>query len=175
VAEIDFITALGRLLRDGNLRDAFTASPQTAAAQINLCRDDWPAFSRLAPEDLEFQARILLRKRLALVRQLLPETVRKLGEKFWPLFLEYSRVNWPMEQRTALHDAFGFCRRLKQQHSQLVSESEWNRLRFAISEKHLAIHWLLRETIHGRTRSMLQIFLRGRLVCWREMVFYFGL
>ena len=175
MVEIDFITAFGRLLCDGSLRDAFTGDPQAVARQINLCRNDWPAFLRLLPEDLEFQARILLRKRQELVRQLLPETVRRLGEKFWPLFLEYSRVNWPAGQRAALQDALSFCRRLRQQHPQLVSESEWNRLQFALSEKRLAIHWLLREAVRGKTRPLLQIFLRGRLTRWRELAFYIGL
>ena len=173
MAEIDLITALGRLLRDGNLRDAFAASPQAVAGRINLGRHDWPAFLQLVPEDLEFQARILLRKRLELVRQLLPETVRRLGENFRPHFLEYARVNWPDEPRAALHDAFQFCGRIKP--PQLVSKSEWNRLRFALSEKHLAVHCLLRETLRGKTRLRLQVFFRGRSKQWREFIFHLGL
>lgn len=175
MAEIDFITALGRLLRDGNLRDAFAANPQAVAGQINLGRRDWPAFMQLVPEDLEFQARILLRKRLELVRQLLPETVRGLGENFWPQFLEYARASWPVEPRAVLQDAFQFCRRLRQQQPQVVNQSEWNRLRFALSENHLALHCLLRETIRGKRHLWLQIFYRGRSKQWCEFMFYFGL
>ena len=175
MAEIDFITALGRLLRDGNLRDTFAVNPQAVAEQINLGRHDWPAFSQLVPEDLEFQARVLLRKRFELVRQLLPETGRRLGENFWSHFHEYARACWPAEPRAALQDTFQFCRHLEQQQPQLVSKSEWNRLRFALSENHLAIRCLLRETIRGKTHLRLQLFYRGRSKRWRECVFCFGL
>ena len=173
MAEIDFITALGRLLRDGNLRDAFAADPQAVVTQINLCRNDWSAFLQLVAEDLEFQARILLRKRHALVQRLLPETVRRLDEKCWLLFFEYSRANWPADKCAALRDALQFCEWIKRQQPGFVSESEWNRLQFGLSEKHLAIHWFFRETIRGKARLMTQTFFRGRSKRWREFVFYF--
>jgi len=175
VAEIDFITALGRLLRDGRLRGAFAANPQAIAEQIQLGRRDWPAFSQLVPEELEFQARVLLRKRLELVRQLLPETGRRLGENLWPYFHEYARACWPAEPRAALQDAFQFCRHLKQQQPQWVSQSEWNRLCFALSGNHLAIHRPFRETLRGKARLRLQIFYRGRSNRWCEFIFHFGL
>lgn len=173
--EIDFITALGRLLRDGDLRDAFAANPPAVAAQINLRRADWPAFLQLVPADLEFQARILLRKRFELLQPLLPETARRLGEHFWPLFLEYARTNWPDGPRAALQDAGKFCAQLKRQPASLVSTSEWNRLRFALSERHLAVHFLVREDFRGKLRPQLQIFFRGYTLRWREFAFCLGL
>jgi hypothetical protein len=174
VTEIDFITALGRVLRDRKLRDHFAANPQAVAAQLNLGRNSWPAFVQLVPEDLEFQSRILLRKRLELVRPLLPETIRRLGQSLWPSFLEYSQASWPTETRAALQDAFQFCQSLRQRHPRLVSESELNRLRFALSERHLAVYWCFRETIGSRTRPMIQLFLRFRTNRWRELALAFG-
>jgi len=168
VAEIDFITALGRLLRDGNLRDAYAAQPDTVAARLDLRPEDRPAFRQLVPEDVEFQARILLRKRFDLVRRFLPDTERRLGEKAWPLFLDYARVNWPAEPRVVLRDAFQFCQRLREQQPSLVCQSEWNRLRFALSEKSFAIHWQLRGEAGGTVRPRVQIFYRGRSRRWRE-------
>ena len=168
MAEIDFITALGRLLRDGNLRDVYAAQPDTVAARLDLRPEDRPAFRQLVPEDVEFQARILLRKRFDLVRRFLPDTERRLGEKAWPLFLDYARVNWPAEPRATLRDAGQFCRRLRQQQPSLVSQSEWNRLRFALSEKSFAIHWQLRGEAGGTVRPRVQIFYRGRSRRWRE-------
>jgi hypothetical protein len=175
VAEIDFITALGRLLRDGTLRDAFAASPEAVATQINLRQSDCPAFLQLVPEDLEFQARILLRKRLEQVRPLLPETVWRLGEHCWPQFLAYALTNWPDDSRAALQDAFQFCQCLRQPHPQWVCPSEWNRLRFALSGKHLSFQVLGRQSIRGKWRPQLQIFFRGRTPRWREWVFHLGL
>jgi hypothetical protein len=173
--EIDFITALGRLLRDGSLRDAFAGDPATVAAQIHLRRTDIPAFRQLIPDELEFQARILLRKRFELTRTFLPETTRRLGDQGWALFLEYGRASWPAEPRAGLQDAFQFCQRLDQLTPKIVSKSERNRLQFALSEKHLAIHWHLLETMRGKARPMMQLFYRGRSPMWRELVFAFGL
>ena len=175
MTEIDFITALGRLLRDGSLRDAFAVNPEAVAAQMNLRGNDKQPFLQLIPEDLEFQARILLRKRFELVRPLMPETLRRLGENCWLHFFEYARTNWPTESRAALQDAFQFCQRLVQQTPEAVSESEWSRLQFALSEKHLAIRWYLLETICGKARPMIQIFCRGRSLKWRECLFTLGL
>ena len=173
--EIDFITALGRLLRDGNLRDAFAVDPATVAAQMHLRRTDLPAFLQLIPDDLEFQARILLRKRFDLIRPLLPETTRRLGDQGWTLFLDYGRATWPTEPRAGLQDAFQFCQRLNQLTPEIVSKSEWNRLRFALSEKHLAIRWHSLESVRGKARPMMQLFYRGRSQRWQELVFAFGL
>ena len=171
MAEIDFITALGRLLRDGDLRDAFASQPDSVAARLDLRPDDRPAFRQLVPKDVEFQARILLRKRFDLVRRFLPDTAGRLGEKAWPLFLEYARVNWPAEPRVALRDAFQFCQRLREQQPSLVCQSEWNRLRFALSERNFAIHGQLRAEGDGIARPRVQIFYRDRSRRWREFSF----
>ena len=173
MAEIDFVTALGRLLRDGNLRDAFAANPPAVANRINLREHDCPLFVKLIPADLEFQAHVLLRKRFELVQQLLPETGRRTGEHFWNLFYEYARTSWPGEPRAALQDAFQFCQQLKRRQPQLVSATEWNRLQFASSQTHLAFHCQVRETIPRRWRPQLQIFVRGRTRRWREFSFSF--
>jgi hypothetical protein len=42
VAEIDFITAFARLLRDGKLRDAFAANPQAIARQVICAKRIYP-------------------------------------------------------------------------------------------------------------------------------------
>jgi hypothetical protein len=173
--EIDFITALGRLLRDGSLRDAFAVDPAAIAAQMHLRRTDLPAFLQLIPDDLEFQARVLLRKRFELIRPLLPETTRRLGDQGWTLFLEYGRTSWPTEPRAGLQDAFQFCQRLNELTPEIVSKSERNRLQFALSKKRLAIHWHLLETFRGKGRPLMQLFYRGRSPMWRELLFAFGL
>src|SRR5947209_20154994 len=76
----DFITTLGRLLRDGNLRDAFAANAAATADFLGLSDAERSAFLSLKPDDLEFQARVLLRKRFEAVQRLLPLTCASLGE-----------------------------------------------------------------------------------------------
>jgi hypothetical protein len=172
--EIDFITALGRLLGDGRLRSAFALDPRAVAAQLQLAPKDWPGWLALAPAELELQARILLRKRLALVRPLLPATTQRLGDALWPGFLECARNHWPAKQRPALDDARRFCRWLRQKNENLVLRSEWNRLQFSGAGKFLALHWLARETTSGWRWPGLQILFRISAKCSRELMLGFG-
>lgn len=173
--EIDFITAFGRLLRDGRLRDAFAVSPQTAAKQIQLRPSDLPLWLQLIPGDVEFQATVLLRKRLDLVKYFAPETCRRLGETLWATFQRYSRVHWPPEGTAKIFDTFQFCRHLKGQNCEAVAVSEWNRLDFALSKRRAALHWVELPTVKKKSRRGFQLFLRGPGRRWREFFFYFGL
>ena len=173
--EIDFITAFGRLLRDGTLRDVFAADPQGAAKQVQLRSSDLPAWLQLVPADVEFQADVLLRKRLDIVKHFVPGTCRRLGEKLWAIFQPYGRVNWPLEGSAKNFDAFQFCRHLLGERSDTVIASEWNRLSFALSDRKLAVHWAELPSKSRRPRKGLQLFLRQRDGRWRESFFYFGL
>jgi len=174
VTEIDFITAFGRLLLDGKLRDVFAASPQTAAGQIHLRRSDWPAWQQLVPADVEFQASVLLRKRLDLVKFFAPETCRRMGGELWPTFQDYARLGGPSGSSAKISDAFLFCRCLRQRNAKAVAASEWNRLDFALSNRRAAWHWVQMPKMNEKTRRGLQCFLRGRRGRWREFFFYLG-
>jgi hypothetical protein len=174
VQEIDFITAFGRLLRDGNLRDTFAANPQAAAMQIHLRRPDFPAWQQLVPADVEFQADVLLRKRLELVKQFAPDTCRQPGEKLWPIFRKYARIYWPPEGCAKILDTFQFCRHLRETSFEAVTASEWNRLAFALSRRRVAIHWV-KLPVKKTSRRGVQLFLRGPGRRWREFFFYFSL
>jgi hypothetical protein len=175
VAETDFITAFGRLLCDGKLRDVFAANSQTAAEQIRLRQSDLSAWLQLVPADVEFQADVLLRKRLDLVKFFAPETCRRLGEELWPTFRKFARVNWLPEGGVKISDAFLFCQHLKRQSPEAVAASEWNRLDFALSKRRMALQWVQMPTTKNKTRHGLQFFLRGQGQRWREFFLYFGL
>jgi len=175
VTEIDFITAFGRLLRDGNLRDRFAANPQAVAEEIHLRRADWPAWGQLIPADVEFQAVVLLRKRLDLIKFLAPETCRRMGEKLWSVFHDYARASRPPDGSAKISDAFLFCRHLNAQNPEAVVASERNRLDFAVSKKRMALHRVQMPTGKRKASCGLQLFLRGRGERWREFFFYLGL
>lgn len=174
MAAIDFITVLGRLLRDGALRDAFATNPQAVAAQLDVRASDRAALLDLVPEDLEFQARVLLRKRLDAVRRVIPQTCRGLDAQAWPTFLDYARTTWPSGDDLTARDAFGFCRHLEQRHPGALCEAEWHRLRFALSKQRFAIHRVRWRTKQGKARPALQFFLRPGPSRWREWVIYFA-
>lgn len=171
MAAVDFITALGRLLRDGAMRDAFAANPHALTAQLNLRESDCSALARLIPADLEFQARVLLRKRLDIVHRILPETCRLLDVEVWPVFHAYARSSWPANGQSAAHDAYGFCRHLQQHQPNALCVAELNRLHFALSRRRLALHLITR----NKSKPALQILLRLGRWRWREMTLFFGL
>lgn len=175
MAEIDFITAFGRLLRDGTVRDAFAANPQAVAEHFQLRRSDWPAWRQLVPADVEFQAEVLLRKRLDQVTFFAPETCGRLGSQLWPTFRDYARIHWPPDGGAKMLDAFEFCRQLRQTDGQAVVAVEWNRIRFALSKWPAAFYRVQTPGQDGKLRHGLQIFLRGGGPRWWESFFYFGL
>jgi hypothetical protein len=172
VPATDFITALGRLLRDGALRDALAANPDAVAAQLNLRPGDAAALAQLVPADLEFQARVLLGKRCDLVRRIIPESCRRLGGETWPVFHAYARTNWPTREPSAAHDAHGFCRHLQQHQPDSLCRAELNRLRFALSQKRFALHFIRRRPPHNQPRPALQLFFRLDRRHWRETTIY---
>ena len=170
----DFITAFGRLLRDGTLRDRLAANPEAAAQSADLSTRDWPAWRQLVPADVEFQAGVLLRKRLEQVRPFLPETCQRLGDNLWPAFHAYARYHWPAEPNPKLDDAFQFCTRLTQKFPTLVCATERNRLKFACSRRKIALYRATIKTIRQQLRPGLQLFIRSRKNGWREISFYLG-
>src|SRR5687767_8469200 len=95
-AAIDFVTALGRVLCNGGLRDAFATDLVAVVWQIGLRESDRQAFLQLWPADLEFQANILLRKRFDVIRRTLPRTCRNLGRDAWLEFQPFARPSRPL-------------------------------------------------------------------------------
>ena len=172
MAANNFITALGRLLRDGALRDAFATQPNVVVEQLGLAAAERAALLALVPADLEFQARVLLRKRLDALRPVIPQTCRELGAQLWPRFLEYARESWPDGDNRAARDAFGFCRFLEPRRPAALCEAEWNRLQFALAQRRFAIHRVRWQSRLGKIRPALQLLLRPAPNRWREWLIY---
>jgi hypothetical protein len=173
VPAIDFITAFGRLLRDGALRDEFAREPEVMARRLNVRESDRESFIHLNPEDLELQARVLLGKRLDIVRRVIPETCRQLQPGERPAFFEYARRRWPEEGEPTGRDAHEFCRHLRRTNPGVVNLTEWHRLEFAFSPRRFAIHWI--GTSSNDQRGMIQFFVRWQPGRWREFHLWFGL
>ena len=169
---IDFVTALGRVLHDGALRDAFAADPAAFVGSLGLEGQDRAMFLRLAPADLEFQARVLLRKRFVLVRDLLPATCENLGADAWPEFARYGRVAAHGGKTQTAEDAFGFSRHLLAHRSQALCPAELNRCRFVQERRRAAFH-IARPLDHAK-RPALQVLCRIGRRRWREWTIYFA-
>ena len=160
LATIDFITALGRVLRDGVLRDAFVSDPLALARRIGLRECDQPLFLQLDPVDLEFQARVLLRKRFDSVRPALPRTCGQLGAQARSEFHGYARLRWPAPENQVPEDVFGFCQHLHRSRPGSVCPLGWNRARFACGRRRFAVHWV--KAMPFRGRPGVQLLLRFR-------------
>ena len=171
---IDLQTAMGRLLSSGTLRETFAADPERAADEMDILPRDRQIFVELAPEELEFQAGILLRKRFQAIQSLLPETVAALGADAWPLFGLYGRNHWPKNEPRSVQDAWDYCESLIPGHRFAVSAREENVLRFALGGRRLAVH-PARAMVRGRSRPALQILFRNRPAEEREFLISFGL
>jgi hypothetical protein len=172
VSETDFLEAFSHLLRDGNLRDACAREPARTAGLLGVTSASAEILQGLKAEDLEFQARVLLRKRYDLVRRLVPRTCAALDASAWPVFYGYARLCWPEEPRADLHDAAGFCRHLERRNPKVLSGAEKNRMLFALARNRLAFHFVRDLPIRGRVRWGLQILVRYPDSAWHEYAVY---
>jgi hypothetical protein len=175
VSRTDFITAFGRLLRDGPLRDAFRREPQCALELLDVEPSGRTALLAIDPADLEFQAEVLLCKRFESVSRVIPLTIANAGPRAWRWFAEYSRACWPAGENPGLEDARGFCSYLDGRSPSLVCASERNRVRFTTGTALAAVHIVPDLLLRNRRRHGLQIFLRRSDGRWREVHLLFGL
>lgn len=166
---IDFVTAFGRVLHDGLLRDAFAADPVAFVRGLDLSEPDRARFLQLVPADLEFQARVLLRKRFVLVREVLPRTCENLGDDAWPEFSRHGRVVAPRGGAQTAEDAFGFSRHLMDCRPRALCPVEFNRCRFVRAGSRVAFH-LVATPRQTRLPSLHVLFRRGPRR-WREWMF----
>ena len=157
------------------MRDSLAANPCALAAQLNLREGDCAALAQLIPADLEFQALVLIGKRLDLVRHIIPETCRLLGAETWPVFHVYARTHWPPGEPCAVHDAHGFCCYIQHHQPDFLCVAELNRLRFALSNEPFVLHFIRRKRTRNQTEPALQVLWRFDRQRWRETTFYFKL
>lgn len=172
--EIDFSTALARLLRDVELRERFAQAPAAIAEQLRVRATEREAFAALSVEEIEVQARILLRKRFDAVRHLIPATMDRLGATAWKSFLDHARRCWPEPPAMEVHDTRLFCAHLAATQPTVLCRSELNRLHFHLGKQALAMHWVWDLWVRGRPRRAIQMFIR-RGQGWSERSLYWSL
>ncbi|MFM8469789.1 MAG: hypothetical protein ACKODH_07450 [Limisphaerales bacterium] len=172
--EIDFSTALARLLSDTGLRERFARDSAAVAAQLRVQPPDRDAFVALSTTELETQARILLRKRFKAVSYLIPATMDRLGPTAWTCFLEHARCCWPQGANMEVEDTRQFCAHLAVKQPAALCQSELNRLRFHLSSQRWAVRWVRDLRVRGQLRRAFQVFVRqGR--GWSEHSVFWSL
>jgi hypothetical protein len=172
---MNLVMALGRLLHDGRLRDAFAASPEEVIEQLGLRVNDRPALLAVSAADLERQAKVLLRKRFDAIAHLIPDTLSALGEKAWLAFQDYGRQYWPDGKNKELQDVTQFMRHCMERHRKDVSIRERNKLAFISSNQKAAVYWVKDVRFRNRHYRGLQILARRNGGRWSETVWFLGL
>ncbi len=159
---IDLTTALGRLLSDPALRREHARDPEALARHLNVDAAHLDSFLGLDRDGLEVQAEALIAKRFHEAACLLPETTARLGETARALFFEFAKGTWPTGHRRHLEDAVAFGRFLRRRGGPGPSDAEFNRLRFALERRWLALHLVWRFPHGARHRAALQLLHRRR-------------
>ena len=171
---MDMITALGRLLRDGALRDELSAQPRAVVERLGLRATDQAALLAMPAADLEFQARVLLGKRFDAMAKFIPRTLADWGDPARQTFITYARKNWPTGANPEMQDAAGFCHHcLKNGEAKHVCRAELNRLNFALNGQGMAMHFVRGMPLRNKNRNAIQVFFRVNRG-WRESMFYLG-
>lgn len=158
MADVDFISAFARLLHSGELRDAFVADRFAVAATLGIEGADRARLLQLDPDELEFQAGVLWRKRFEIVREALPRTVGGLGRNAWSEFARYARPRGPMGPLATAQDCYDFCSYLLATRIGSVDAAEFNRAEFAWSRRRAAVYWVQDLPIRGIPRAGFQFF-----------------
>jgi hypothetical protein len=146
------------------LRDAFAADPRGLMQRLGVGEADRAMLLQLSPVDLEFQARVLLRKRFDLVRRALPRTCAAMGEVAWPEFSKFARSRPAADETPFGADTAGFCEHVRLTRAGCVCAAERERVRFAGGRGRFAVHL-------GRG-FVLHVFLRLRGARWHEWRFF---
>lgn len=162
---MDLITALGRLLHDGRLRDAFAAAPNDVMERLGVRAADRRSLLAISPVELECQAKVLLRKRFDAIAHFIPETISILGERAWPAFQDYGRQYWPEGANKELQDVTQFMRHCTRLYRNDVSVRELNKLAFISSRRLAGLHWVNDLPFRNRKCRGLQILIRRNGRC----------
>lgn len=145
MAKMVFCEALGKILSDRSLREAFLRDPNDCASRLSLQSQDVPAFIRMSTDEIQRQAQTLLKKRFHEVSKWLPATISRLGAAAWTDFRDYAELEWPQGHNRHLRDAIGFGEHLQRSRRRELSTREFHRLRFRDSSQKLrlgfSLHW----------------------------------
>lgn len=172
--ERSVMEGLACLLKSGALRDRYALDPEGVLAALHIRKSEWPAFASLPPDDLEFQSRILLRKRFTEVKKLLPQTCASLGDPAWAAFQSYGREHWPSDTGGAIEDALSFHAAAFEQFPKRVCNTERNRLRFRLSTRRFEIHWVRDATLSRVCPYGIQVLLRWNARDLRDWTLHLG-
>ncbi len=163
MSQLDFLSALTRLLSDSRLRARFRADAATVAKEFTSDEAVINSLCVVDPEQLDRQAETLLCKRQAHVAEILPRTCKLSRATFVALFREFAeQAAWPTGHQRHFHDAARFCEFLKSRTTDLPVAAEYHWAAFVADGHWLRVRFDGLLAIDAGTTLGLQIFYRNR-------------
>lgn len=169
---LDLTTALGRLLTDAELRSQFFSNRAATVKRLEVDPAVAVVLQRLNEQAFECQARGLIDKRFHEVVNMIPMTIRHLGENARTWFSQYAESFWPGTHRRHLIDAIEFCRYVHGLRPGVCCRSERNRLEFRLARRRFAIHFVSDYYVAGKRRLAIQVLAQTNDGIPTENVFY---
>lgn len=161
MSDTNLTEALTLLLSNARLREEYREDAERVARELSVVGTDMVTFLNLDLEQLDAQAEGLISKRFYETSRLLPITLRHLDIKGRTLFWEHAAKFWPTGHQRHLVDAVEFCRYLDDDANAFVCRTELNWIRFVLSQKWIALHFVSEQT-SGEHRRAIQVFYRNR-------------
>lgn len=121
---------MARLYTDEAVRRNFLADPHRVLRDLGLSDDEAVELAGVLPEELNFFAGSLFRKRLREIERMLPLTTRSLGDKFEVEFQRYNEAILESREKSRADDALEFCRYIERTYTGETAEaSRFERLK----------------------------------------------
>lgn len=140
MSQLDFTTALTRLLSDAALRADFKSDRDATAASLIEDTAERDLLLQLSEAEIDAQADALLNKRAGQVAGFLPLTWQQLGTTAAQTFRQYANDSaWPQTHRRHQLDAIGFGEWLEHNNAVELVRHELRRAQFAASDKQVSI------------------------------------
>lgn len=172
MSQLDFQSALTRLLSDSPLRARFVAAPCRVAEELAADPADATALAAICPEELARQAEALLRKRQSQVAEIIPRTWKQAGTAAIGLFREYAEQSaWPTGHLRHFLDAASFCQFLKSRTPDLPVAAEHRWSSFVAEGRRLTVRLDFRLPVGNRTAWGVQLLYRNIHGVPRQMTF----
>ena len=169
---IDLTTALGRLLTNAALRSDFFRNRTATLERLDLDQAAAGVLEQIDETTFEQQAQGLIDKRFHEVTNMLPMTLRLLGEDASRTFQEYAGAFWPEGHRRHLIDAHEFCSYLCEQDRGSVCRPEQNMVEFRLSPRRFRIHLVTDYYVHEKRRLAIQLLIRSKDGTHRQSIWY---
>ena len=150
---------LAHLLSDAALLKQFIANQKSTVNRLCASKKLADDVLSLQIDQLQQQANLLRRKRMAEVHRIIPKTATLLNFRFTKYFLQYVETYWPQGHNKHEWDSYQFCKYLMAIDKQYVDSYEYHQLEILLELNTLRIG-LCRHSDSTRQAIILYLMLK---------------